>query len=292
VTALNRGAGVGIPLADGGWDFSLDPKREPSVEEIWDAACKAATASLSDGKDVRGLDWFRENGLYAVPFPRLEWYLYPAMVEQGLRFEMPYQERFMRTGVELGRRLHEHGMHWWDEQLTEYMSLPEWHDVPGRWEKSLRSAGADPKDFPFWMLTTKSMQYHCGGNASIQLMHEVSQNVRGHGGLVLNDRTAAALGIARDDLVEICSAFGSTRGRAIPSPGIRPDTVVAVGQFDHWVTPYAKDIHAPSMNPITPMSLELTDGAGSGADVVRVTLRRLGGGRREAATGAPPCPAG
>jgi phenylacetyl-CoA:acceptor oxidoreductase len=34
---------------------------------------------------------------------------------------------------------------------------------------------------------------------------------------------------------------------------------------------------APSLNTIAPMSLELTDATGSGADVVRVAVRRLAG---------------
>jgi phenylacetyl-CoA:acceptor oxidoreductase len=275
VSAINRGAGVGVPLSGEGYDFSLAASREPGVGEVWDAACKAATASSSNGREVKDLTWFLEHGFYTMPFARLDWYLYPTMVEQGLRFELPYQERLMRSGLELGRRLHERGMHWWDEQLEEYMALPAWVDVPSRWEDALRHAGADPKDYPFWMITTKSMQYHCGGNASIQLMHEVSQNVRGHGGVVMNAQTARRLGIAADDRVEVRSPFGSTRGRAILAQGIRPDTLLAVGQFDHWVTPYAKDMNAPSMNRITPMSLELTDGAGSGADLVRVSLSRI-----------------
>jgi len=283
VAAVNRGAGVGVPLSGEGYDFSLDEGRDPGVEEVWNAACKSATASLSGGREIRDLAWFADHGFYTVPFPRLDWYLYPTMVEKRLRFELPYQERLMRSGLELGRRLHDRGMHWWDEQLTEYKALPEWHDVPGRWEQALRHAGADPRDYPLWMLTTKSMQYHCGGNVSIQLMHEVAQNVRGHGGLVVNARTAAEQGIAAGDVVEVSSPFGSTRGRAILAQGIRPDTLVAVGQFDHWVTPYAKDMNAPSMNPLTPMSLELTDSAGSGADIMRVRIRRIAEGRGRAA---------
>jgi phenylacetyl-CoA:acceptor oxidoreductase len=63
----------------------------------------------------------------------------------------------------------------------------------------------------------------------------------------------------------------------VPVQGIRPDTLVIVGQFDHWATPYAKDMQAPSLNTIAPMSLELTDATGSGADVVRVRVRRVKG---------------
>jgi phenylacetyl-CoA:acceptor oxidoreductase len=54
--------------------------------------------------------------------------------------------------------------------------------------------------------------------------------------------------------------------------GIRPDTVLMIGQFDHWKTPYAKDLKLPSLNSLTDISLKLTDGTGSGADLVRVKL--------------------
>jgi phenylacetyl-CoA:acceptor oxidoreductase len=58
--------------------------------------------------------------------------------------------------------------------------------------------------------------------------------------------------------------------------GIRPDTLLLIGQFDHWATPVAKDFGVPSMNALVPMSLELTDATGSGADIVRVRIARTG----------------
>ena len=57
--------------------------------------------------------------------------------------------------------------------------------------------------------------------------------------------------------------------------GIRPDTLLIIGQFDHWVTPYAKDFGAPSMNALVPMLLDLTDATGSSADLVKVKITRL-----------------
>jgi phenylacetyl-CoA:acceptor oxidoreductase len=275
VGAINKGAGMPTPLTGKNYDFALAPEKEPTVEQIWDAACKAATAALSDGREIRDLAWFREHGFYARPFKHVDWYLYPTMVAHGLRFELPYQERLMRAGLELGRRLHESGIQWWDEQLKEYMALPAWHDLPGLWEKALIRSGADPQEYPFWLITTKSMQYTAGNNAAIQLMHEVSQNVRGHGGLVMNAATARSLKIEPGDWVEISSPYASTRGRAILVQGIRPDTMLTVGQFDHWITPYAKDLHAPSLNTVAPILLELTDATGSGADLVRITVRKL-----------------
>lgn len=276
-TAINRGA-CGVPLTGDDFDYALDTEKAHTVEATWDAVCRSASHRLSGGTEVHDLAWFIANGFMAKPYSQAGWYLYPTLRRLGLRFELPYQERLLRWGLELANRLHETGIGWWDTQLGEYQALPEWHDFPGIWDEDLRRRGKDPDDFPFWLIATKSPLYHAGGNVSIQLMDELAGNVRGHGGILINTGAAARLGIADGDAIEITSVIGTTRGAAIVIEGIRPDTLVIVGQFDHWATPYAKDIYAPSLNTIAPMSVDLTDATGSGADVVRVHVRRLGNG--------------
>jgi phenylacetyl-CoA:acceptor oxidoreductase len=275
-TSINKGA-AGIRLYGENFDFSLDVETEHSVEEIWDNSCRAASAELTDGAESQGLDYFRENGFRTKKFPKEQWYLYPAMVARDLRFEMPYQERLLRIGQELGARLHETGITWWDRQLLEYEALPHWQDLQGLWEDALE-ARYDVKigDYPFWLLTARSMQYSWGGNAGLQMIHEVAANVAGHGGVLINPKAARQLGINEGDWVEITSPTGTTSGAALLRQGIRPDTLLMIGQFDHWKTPFAKDLKTPSMNGLTPMMLELTDSTGSGADLVRVAVRRIG----------------
>jgi phenylacetyl-CoA:acceptor oxidoreductase len=95
----------------------------------------------------------------------------------------------------------------------------------------------------------------------------------------MNAGAAARLGIADGDLVEVRTPKRATRGHVVLRQGIRPDTLLMIGQFEHWATPYAKDFDVPSMNGLVPMSLELTDATGSGADLVRVGVSRVGGGR-------------
>ena len=275
VEAINRGVAGVSPLKGEGYDYCLDPAQEPAPDKIWDAVCRAASVTLSEGKEEHGFDWFKEHGFYAVPMSRLDWYLTPTLQKHGLRYELPYQERLLRLGRELGNRLHEKRMAWWDEQLSEYAALPEWHDVPARWVRNLERSGAKAADFPFWLLATKSMQYHAGGNAGIAMMNEIAQNVRGHGGVIMNAKTAASLGIADGDRVEIRSHIGATYGKAALTHGVRPDTLVMIGQFDHWATPFAKNLEQPSLNTIAPMSLYLTDATGSGSDIVRVAVRRV-----------------
>ena len=101
VSAITRGAaGCRLTDRDGTYDYALPTDAPPKLEEVWDAVCKAASHGLSDGDEVHDLDWFRENAVMLRPFPQLQWYLYPAMREQAMRFEMPYQERIQRHGAQ------------------------------------------------------------------------------------------------------------------------------------------------------------------------------------------------
>jgi phenylacetyl-CoA:acceptor oxidoreductase len=266
-----------VPLKNAHADFSLPTGEPPGRDAIWDAICRAASAELSEGREIHGLDWWKEQGLATRPFPRSEWYLYPTMVERGLRFELPYQERLARVGVELGRRLHEHGMQWWDEQLKEYQALPACKDFGAPWVAALQQDGGQPEEYSFWLLTARSMQYAWGGNAGLQMIKEVADNIAGHRGVIVNSGTAAKLGIRDGDMIEVATPKRSITGRAVLRQGIRPDTLLAIGQFGHWATPVAKDFGMPSMNSLTSMRMDLTDATGSGADLVRVALKRIEG---------------
>lgn len=281
--AINRGA-TSVALQGEGYDFSLPESEAHPTEKIWDAVCRAASAELSDGQETDGLAWYREHGYKVKPFSRLLWYLYPAMEDNRLRFEMPYQERLFRIGRQLGNRLHEQGIEWWDRQLDEYEPLPIWHDFPGMIRHVIaENFGVREEDYPFWLLTARSMQYAWGSNAGIPLAKEAADNVKGHQGIIINNRRAAQLGIHDGDMIEVRSPLQATRGRAVLRAGIRPDTILMIGQFDHWVTPVAKEFQMPSMNALVPMLLDLTDATGSSADIVPVQISLLNGkkgGRR------------
>jgi phenylacetyl-CoA:acceptor oxidoreductase len=103
VAAINKGA-CGVPLKHEHADHALPTDRPPTRELVWDAVCRAASAEISEGREVHGLDWWREHGLMTRPFSQAEWYLTPTLQRAGLRYELPYQERLKRVGEELGRR--------------------------------------------------------------------------------------------------------------------------------------------------------------------------------------------
>jgi phenylacetyl-CoA:acceptor oxidoreductase len=269
--AINRGA-AGMGLRGKTFDYSIDTTRPHTREEIWEAIAKAASHDLSKGEAVRGLEWFKEHGYMLGTFSQLDWYLYPSMVRQNLRFEMPYQERVVRHGRELAHRLHESGIEWWNLQLKEYEFMPTYQPFPEIWMEHVREHGGDPDAYPFWALTARSMQYSWGANVGIPLINEVADNISGHRGVIVNRTAAKRLGIAEGDAVVIESVTGITRGNAVLREGIRPDTLVMIGQFDHWKTPFAKDLNLPSLNSVSALSLSLTDSTGSGSDIVRVKL--------------------
>ena len=191
--AIDRGSGTTVPLKGPAWDYSFatsgpaaasaiprsepaSPGRDerggvwgamsgpPTSEQIWDRVCRAATRSLTGGAVEHDLDWFRRHGAFFVPFPQTRYYLHTAMVAKGLRYELPYQERIKRVGAELGARLRERGITWWDAQLDEYQPLPSWKDFPAIWRGTVSAAGRSQAEYPLWLLTSGWMQYSWGSN--------------------------------------------------------------------------------------------------------------------------------
>ncbi len=271
--AINGGA-AGIRLFGDGFDYALSEDQKHDVDTIWDRVAKAASHEVSDGEAIHDLDWFKQNGYMLRPYSQLKWYLYPAIKAAGLRFELPYQERLKRHGAQLANRLHEAGVNWWDRQLEEYEALPSYIDFPGIWSAFAAEVGKRPEDFPMWALTARSMQYSWGANVGLPMIKEVADNVAGHKGVIINRARGRELGIGDGDRVIITSPTGQTRGRAVLRAGIRPDTVLMIGQFDHWATPVAKDFHNPSLNTLSALALSLTDATGSGSDIVAVNIAK------------------
>ncbi len=272
--AINNGRGIGISLKQHLPDSVLKPDRPYSVEEIWDRACRAVTREASGGKESHDLEWYKKHGAYLVPFSQDHWYLHTVMEAKGLRYELPYQERLMRVGRELGNRLHEIGVDWWEEQLAEYSPLPPWKPFPKLWDTVAEEAGKRPEDYPLWMLTTRSMQYAWGSTVSLPLIADVAANISTHFGVVLNARTAQQQGIGDGDEIWVESPLARVKGKAVLKQGIRPDVILTTQQFGHWITPFAKTLDTPNLNRLVNVSLALTDATGSGADLVKVRISK------------------
>ncbi|MDP2646806.1 MAG: molybdopterin-dependent oxidoreductase [Desulfobacterales bacterium] len=276
--AINTGGFLGIPLKTAGFDFSLELDRKYGVEEIVDRFCKASTLLLSEGKETHDLNWYKTHGAYMIPNPKFEaltfgrsywrpWYLHKIMREKGLRWELPYQERLKRIGEQLSERLHSEDIRWWDKQLEEYKPFPEYWDIPGLWTTA--------PEYDLWLISTRSMQFAWASNVAVPLMIEMAELVLGHSGVMLNADAARKRGIGDGDEIWIESPIGRVKGKAVLREGVHPDVVVMTNMFGHWVTPVAKDLGWPSMNPVTPLSYELTDETGGTSDHVRVKVYKV-----------------
>ena len=272
--AINAGLIGGLRLRGKNFNYALDANKQYSKEDIWDRLCKAATMTLSNGKEEHGLEWFKQNGYYAVDYPLIRHFLHPVMFRWGLRYEIPYQENIKRIGQELANRLHENDIHWWDEQLEEYQAFPKCEDFSKIWDECYRKAGANPDDYNFWLVNTRSMQYAWGSNAAIPIMAEVAKNVSGFKGALINKSVAEDLDIRENDIITIESIYSKVRARAVLREGVRPDTVVFTGQFGHWKTPFARDLGIPNLNSLTCPETTVIDAGGSSSDVVKVRIER------------------
>ena len=80
--------------------------------------------------------------------------------------------------------------------------------------------------------------------------------------------------VADGDPIEISTPQRRVSGQAVLRQGIRPDTLLLIGQFAHWETPLAKDFDIPSLNSLATMSIALTDATGSGAHLRRTSRQR------------------
>jgi phenylacetyl-CoA:acceptor oxidoreductase len=272
ISRLNRGSGTGIPLSGKNYDFRLDESKKPTLEEVWDRICKAATAMLSDGKEVYGLEWFKENSLYLKPYPKLERYLYYVFKKKGIRFEVPYQERIKRIGEELKNRLHERGIYWWDKQLQEYQAIPRAKDFSEEWDELYEKLGVDPKKYDIWLICSRSPALAWTANVSNPRALDVASRYLDFGGVVISSEAAEKRGIKHGDIVVIESPYGKVKSRAIVREGQRPDVAVLVGQLGQWVAPRAKDVLEANISDVMGVYMDLLDAGGSSCDLIKVRI--------------------
>jgi len=273
---INKGSGTGIPLSGEKYNFSLEVDKKYRVEEIWDRICKATTAMLSGGKEIHDLDWFKKNSIYLKKYPKLEKYLYYVMLKKGLRFEVPYQEKIRRVGEELGNRLHERGVRWWDKQLKEYSALPHVKDFSEEWDELYKKIGESPEKYDMWLITSRSTNLLWTGNVSDPKMLDAAGRALDFGGVVMNSKVARKRGIKDGDVVIVESPFGKKKSRVILREGQRPDVALLVGQLGQWKAPYAKDLVVPNVNDFTGLELEVLDAGGSSCDLAKVRIYKTG----------------
>jgi anaerobic selenocysteine-containing dehydrogenase len=151
----------------------------------------------------------------------------------------------------------------------------------------------DAAQYPFYFLPYESTQFLDGSLAHLPWLQEMPDPLTSamwSSWVEINPATAAKMGIADRDVVEVASAHGTVRAGAVLSPGIAPDLIaMPAGQGHRTFTRYAS---GRGVNPVQLLSpaTEPTTGALTWASTrVRVTrvgppdgsLILFGGGTRE-----------
>ena len=245
-----------------GGPFELSPQEKYSVEETVDRLCRSATGG------EHGLEWFKENGGILWPTSELANYLHVKMVEQGIRYELPYQGRLKVVGEQLKRRLHDVGIQWWDHQAETYaQALPEWEDFAAIYKEVFQIG----PEYDMWLIAHRvSMTPGCQ-NLDVPWTSEIGKDVLDFPGVLINPQTARMKDIRDGDRVCLESAFGKTYGDAILSETVRPDVLVILG-FGHYMTPVAKDLELPNPSELEKIDVRLIspDGSSSEHSVVKI----------------------
>ena len=139
--AINKGAG-GVPLKGAHGDFSLRPRARRTRATRSGTPCAGPRAPSSPtARRCTVSTGGRSNGLATRPFPRADWYLLPTLVERGLRFELPYQERLKRVGrASSAAACTSTTCTGGTSNSTEYQALPVWKDFAAPWEAAIATA--------------------------------------------------------------------------------------------------------------------------------------------------------
>ncbi len=229
-------------------DLVLAPDRRYSNDEIMDRFCRACY------DDEHGLEWFKEHGHMVAERTAAEAYL----PFDGLRIPF-YYEVIKTAGDQLREQFAGTGYHW---DTSGYVPLPSWHEGPIHGEKP---------DFPLYAITFKTAETNFAENMSIPVIDKLTAGAAQTRGVLLNPRTAAALGVSDGDAIEVVSAFGRVEGNAALSEGVHPD-VVGVSNALSGRAGGRKSTH---FNTLLPAELEYTDNfSGALESVARVRVEK------------------
>jgi anaerobic selenocysteine-containing dehydrogenase len=137
----------------------------------------------------------------------------------------------------------------------------------------------DASQYPLHFLPYPSSAFLDGSLAHLPWLQEMPDPITSamwSSWVEINTATAAKLGIADGDVVEIASSHGKVRTPAVVSPGIAPDVVaMPAGQGHRTFTRYASGRGANPVDVLAPTRVEGTSALAWAATRVRVT--RIGG---------------
>jgi anaerobic selenocysteine-containing dehydrogenase len=169
---------------------------------------------------------------------------------------------------------------WWSaDERSAPVSVAK---VPGPPRKnSPPRFDGDPSEFSFHLLPYASQMWYDGSLANLPWMQEAPDpisSVMWGSWVEINTQTAAKLGIAQGDLLEVASQHGALQAPAFVTPGIAPDCVaMPVGQGHTNFTRYATERGANPISILAPLTDSETGSLAWAA--TRVKISRIGKGK-------------
>ena len=149
---------------------------------------------------------------------------------------------------------------------------------PGPYTYADATFDGDAATYPFHFLPYASVAFGDGSAAHLPWLQELPDPLTSamwSSWIELNPQTAAKLGVADGDVVEIASAHGALRAPAVMFPGIAPDVIaMPVGQGHERFTRYASQRGANPVAILAPAT-EPETGALAWA-ATRVKISRVG----------------
>lgn len=169
---------------------------------------------------------------------------------------------------------------WWSADVKlATLGAPKYPGPPRK--KTLPQFDGDPSQFPFHLLPYASQLWYDGSLAHLPWMQEAPDpisSVMWGTWVEINTQTAAKLGIAQGDLIEVASQHGTLQAPAFPVPGITPDCVaMPVGQGHTNFTRYASNRGANPISILAPLTDSETGALAWAATRVKIT--RIGKGK-------------
>ena len=141
----------------------------------------------------------------------------------------------------------------------------------------------DAAQYPFHFLPYPSNQFLDGSTAHLPWLQEMPDPLTSamwSSWVEINPATAAKLGIAQGDVVDVTSAHGTVQTAAFLSPGIAPDVLaMPAGQGHTTFTRYASGRGANPVDLLAPVTEETTGAVAWAATRVKIARAGDGDGR-------------
>ena len=179
-TPPSTAAPRGVPLKGAHGDFSLDPARDPRPRRDLGRRVPRRERRAHRRRERTAWTGGRSTASPRGPFPQR---LVPLSDAGGarpaLRAALPGAAGAHRRGARAAAARARHALVG-QAARTNTRRCRRGRTSPALGDARAQQGRRRAEDYPFWLLTARSMQYAWGGNVGMQMIKEVADNIAGH----------------------------------------------------------------------------------------------------------------